>query len=376
MKKIPVCVPPIPANAASYVNEVINANWISGHCADPQYDYISKLEKKFAEIHNCKFAVAANSGTDALRLSLVALQLPVNSQIIIPDFTMIAVAAAVVQAGAEPVFVDASASDWCIDAELIEAALTERTGAIIAAHSYGQSPDLSPIRSLAQKYGLALVEDAAQGLGARYHGQPSGSIGDMGCFSFFGNKMVTCGEGGIIVTSQPALAKRLNKLKNHMFGEPRFVHQELGYSSRLSNLSAAYAFASLQEFDQNLQRKRELALSYSERLKDVSGITLPQVLQRREHAYWMFGITIDSRQSACQRDQLTRHLWRDFGIETRHFFYPMHLQPALAKYALSYQDYPVSRRLSNEGLYLPSSVTLSQPDIDYICNAVKSLVNG
>ena len=279
MKRIPVYVPSIPANALQYVNSAIQRNWISSICMDEEVNFIHKLETGFAELVGSKYAVSVTSGTAAVKLALASIKIEPGDEVIVPGFTMIGSVSPIIQLGAIPVFVDALPDTWCMNTELIEKKITDRTKAILTVHIYGYPAEMDDIIEIAEKYNLKVIEDAAEAIGSKYHGKSAGSIGDMGCFSFYANKVITCGEGGIVTTNSNKFYKRACLLKDQAFSKPRFIHEELGYNFRMNNLSAAYAFASLEEAESTLKKKNELADLYSRHLSKINGVSLPPQAQ-------------------------------------------------------------------------------------------------
>jgi perosamine synthetase len=372
---IPVCVPVVPRNAKRYVNLVIEKNWISSLCLDESVNFIKKLEEEFARFVGVKYGVTTTSGTTALQLAIAALGLKPGDEVIVPTFTMIATANAVILNGAIPVFVDADPETWCIDVSLIEPLINERTRAILPVHIYGHPADMDKINELAQKYNLFVIEDAAEAIGTEYKGKKAGSFGDIGCFSFYANKIVTCGEGGILVTDNEFLAQRARKLKDQAFGEPRFIHDEIGFNFRLNNLNAAYAYASFEEVEEYIEKRRRNAQLYNQGLAEVEGVILPPEKSYAKNSYWMYAILIDKRRFGRSKDEVKQLLKSEYGIDTRDFFYPMHKQPVFIKMGYVSPDtkMPVAEKLWEQGLYLPSSTNLTESEISYIVEAIKKL---
>jgi len=372
---IPVCVPVVPRNAKRYVNMVIEKNWISSLCLDEEVNFIKKLEEEFARFIGVKYGITTTSGTTALQLAIATLGLEPGDEVIVPTFTMIATANAVILNGAKPVFVDADPETWCMDVSLIEPLINERTKAILPVHIYGHPADMDKIKELAEKYNLFVVEDAAEAIGTEYKGKKAGSLGDIGCFSFYANKIVTCGEGGILVTNDKTMAARARKLKDQAFGTPRFIHDEIGFNFRLNNLSAAYAYASFEEVEEYIKKRRRNARLYNEGLAEVEGITLPPEKPYAKNSYWMYGILIDAKRFGRSKEEVKQLLKSEYGIDTRDFFYPMHKQPVFIKkgYVHPETKMPVAERLWEQGLYLPSSTNLTESEINYIVDAIKKL---
>ncbi|MFH0725317.1 MAG: DegT/DnrJ/EryC1/StrS family aminotransferase [Pseudomonadota bacterium] len=376
MKKIPVCNPVIPENAMKYVNEVIQANWISSSCPDQDINFIKKLEKGFSAFVGTKYGVTTTSGTSALNLAVSCLNLGKGDEIIMPSFTMISTATCAVHHGARPVFVDACKDTWCMDSSMIEKAITRNTKAIMPVHIYGYPADMNNIMSIAAQKGLYVIEDAAHAIGTQYYGHHAGSMGIIGCFSFYANKIVTSGEGGMLVTNDPIIARRANYLKNHAFSETRFIHEDFGYNYRMNNLTAAYGYASFEGVRDNIKKKTGIAQWYNTALKNVEGILLPPESNANiQNSYWMYAILIDKNRFGRDKSEVRQLLAQNYAIETRDFFYPLHKQPAIIRSGLSHKEdrLPVSEMLWDRGCYLPSGVDLNEKQINYIAESLEQL---
>jgi perosamine synthetase len=285
--------------------------------------------------------------------------------VIIPCFTLVVSANCVILSGARPVLVDADPKTWCIDPDKIEEKITPRTKAIMVVHMYGHPCEMDPIITLAKKHGVAVIEDAAEAHGAEYRGRQVGAIGDVGCFSLYGNKIITSGEGGLVTTNNGEIADRVRLLRNQAFEEPRFVHRFMGFNYRMTNVQAAIALAQCERLDEKVNRKREIARLYSDSLRDEPDLTTPYEAPWAKNVYWMYGILI-GQNFGVERDELMR-LLHEKGIETRAFFYPMHRQPVYqgedSRFPDVRGDYPVSDDLGRRGLYLPSGLTLTNEQI-------------
>ncbi|MBI9086571.1 MAG: DegT/DnrJ/EryC1/StrS family aminotransferase, partial [Desulfobacterales bacterium] len=298
-----------------------------------------------------------------------------GDEVILPAFTIISCAAAVVRAGAVPVVVDADPVTWNMDVARIEEKITPKTRAIMAVHIYGLPVDMRPLMALAEKHGLKVIEDAAETLGQTYRGQPCGSFGDVSVLSFYPNKQVTTGEGGMVLTDDSGLADRSRSFRNLCF-EPgrRFVHHQLGWNYRMTNLQAAVGLAQLERLPETVRRKRAIGRRYAENLSAVPGLQLPLAgTDQAENIYWVFGVVMadDGRFDA----EAVMARLRDHGIGTRPFFWPMHLQPVFRKMGLfAGESYPVSERLARRGLYLPSGLALTDPQIDTASDALKEIM--
>ncbi len=369
MKKnfIPVYEPVVATNQFKYVQECIRANWISS-----QGKYVKEFEKGFARFCNVRYGVAVTNGTAALHLALVSLGIKAGDEVIMPTFTMAATAFAVFYTGAKPVLVDADEETFNINPAKIENKITKKTKAIIAVHMYGHPCEMDSIIKIAKKYRLFLVEDAAEAHGAEYKGKKVGSFGDAGCFSFYANKIITTGEGGMIVTNNSILAKKARQLRNMAFGEGRnkFVHTDIGFNYRMTNIQAAIGLAQLEKIKKIIEMKRKNAEIYNNHLKNIPGLKIPVEKEWAKNVYWMYSISVDK----IPRDDLINKLAQK-GIETRPFFTPMHLQPIFQKIGLfKNENYPICEKLSRRGLYLPSGSNLSKKKIIYICEILKKYV--
>ncbi|MDD4894399.1 MAG: DegT/DnrJ/EryC1/StrS family aminotransferase [Candidatus Omnitrophica bacterium] len=373
---IPVCIPVIPKNAKKYVDAVIDKNWVSSLCLDEEVNYLKKLEIGFSGFVGVKYGTAVTSGTAALQLAYAVLKICPGDEVIMPSFTMVATASAAIHSGARPVFVDADKDTWCIDVDKIESLITKKTKAIVPVHMYGHPCDMERIMDIAKKYNLFVIEDAAEAIGTEYKGKKAGSIGDIGCFSFYANKTMTCGEGGMLVTNNENYAKRAAMLKDQAFGQPRFIHEDIGFNFRMNNLNAAYAYASFEEVSDYVAKRIHNAELYNKFLSGIEGIILPPVSKNGlVNSYWMYGIMIDRNKFGMAKQEVRDQLKSQFGVETRDFFYPMHKQPVMLKrgYAKENQQMPVSERLWEDGLYLPSSTNLKEEQIIYVADALKKL---
>jgi len=373
---IPVCVPVIPKNAKKYVNAVIDKNWVSSLCLDPEVNYIKKLEEGFAAHVGVKYGIAITSGTTALHLAVNSLRIGPGDEVIVPTFTMIATASAVVNNGAIPVFVDADPKTWCLDPKLIEKVITKKTKAIMPVHIYGYPADMDTIMDIAGRHNLYVIEDAAEGIGTEYKNRKVGGIGDIGCFSFYANKIVTSGEGGLLVTDNKEYAERAAMLKDQAFGMPRFIHREIGFNFRMNNLTAAYAYASFEEISEYVAKRIKNAELYYKLLGDIEGLILPPAKSRGiVNSYWMYAILIDKEKFGRSKNEVREMLKANYGIETRDFFYPMHKQPVMIEkgYVSNTVSMPVSEYLWENGLYLPSSTSLDEGQINCIAEALHKL---
>jgi perosamine synthetase len=358
---IPVAEPAFVGNEQRYVNECLESTWISSNG-----EFLDRFEAECAQFTETRHAVACSNGTTALHLALMALGLGPGDEVLVPTFTYVATANAVAYCGARPVLVDSEPRSWNIDPALLEAKITPRTRGIIGVHIYGHPADWSPLRELAAKHALFVVEDAAQAHGARYHGAPAGSLGDIATFSFFGNKIVTTGEGGVAVTSDEALARKMRLLRSQgMDPQRRYWFPIMGYNYRMTNVAAAIGVAQLERLDWHVGRRREVAQWYGEMLADAPVVLQPE-LDGVVNAFWMTSALLPE---GINRDELMRRLRND-GIETRPFFYPCHHLPMYESAGPDTQ-FPVADDVSRRGFNLPSSAKLTRDDAAYICERLQ-----
>lgn len=369
---LPVCEPLFNGSELCYVQDAVRSGWISS-----QGDYLKKFESGFASYVGVSHGIATTSGTTALHLALAALEVGPGDEVIVPDFTMIACAFAVCQTGAKPIFVDAEPETWNMDVNKVEAKLTPRTKVIMAVHIYGHPLDMEPLLALARRKGIKVLEDAAEAHGALYKGKQAGSLADIAAFSFYANKIVTTGEGGMVVTSDDALAKRCRKLKNLCFpldGTRRYSHDELGFNYRMSNLHAAIGFAQLERVEKLVAARRKMAHRYIAALTSEDRLQLPVERPWVRNVYWMFGVVLKPFVKRT-RDEVMARL-HEQGVDSRAFFQPMHSQPALATAGCGDRGpFPVSDRLASRGLYLPSTGDLSEKSVQRVAEALRKALD-
>ncbi len=367
---IPVCEPLLAGRELEYVTKAVSGGWISSSGG-----YVKEFEEAFAKYLDVPLAVTTTSGTAALHLALVAAGIGPGDEVLIPSFTMIATAFAVCYTGAKPVFVDAEAKTWNIDIAQLESKIGPRSKAILPVHVYGHACDMDAMSALSQKHQLLVIEDAAEAIGSRYQGKLCGSLGDMSCFSFFANKLVTTGEGGMVAARDERFADRLRSYKNLCFplkGPRRYVHEDIGFNYRMPNVLAAIGLAQLERVDFYLENRRRNAAYYDARLKNQRGITTPPNEPYTLNSYWMYGILIEDDFGLTRDEVMTR--LHAAGIDTRSFFVSMHRQPALAKYGCDVSGaYPVSDELARKGLYLPSGSGLAEAELSRIVDTLLSL---
>ncbi len=370
--KIPVCEPYLNGREVEYVLDAVRTGWISS-----SGKYVSEFERRFAAYCGVRYGVAVCNGTVALHLALRAIGIGPEDEVIVPNFTMIATAFAVCYTGAKPVFVDADRDTWNIDPGLVEAKITPRTRAIIPVHLFGLPCDMDPLRRTAESHKLALVEDAAEAHGASYKGQRAGALSAIAAFSFYANKNITTGEGGMVVTDDEDLWKKARYFKNLCFplDAPRtYIHADVGFNYRMSNVHAAIGLAQVEKADEYVALRRRNAQLYRQLLADVPGVVFQRVGEAREadyfDTYWMNSLVIEPARYGRTRDELVAHL-ESRGVETRLLFVGMDRQPSLSAYRPPSERFPVSDWLSENGLYVPSASSLTEEQIRYVAGAIR-----
>lgn len=348
------------------LNECIISGWVSS--GGP---FVTQFEDMMAKYCGTKYAVSCSSATSGLHLALLANDIGPGDEVLVPSLSFIATANAVTYTGATPVFIDSEINTWNIDPSLIDKAVTSKTKAIIPVHLYGHPSDMDAINKIAQAHDLLVIEDAAEAQGAKYKNKMVGSLADVAVFSFFGNKIITTGEGGMIVTDDPDIANKCSILRDHgMSKERRYWHEVIGYNYRMTNMQAAIGVAQLRKIDKIILRKKEIANEYRTHLEGVAGITLPSNMDWAENVYWLYTILIDSSIFDCDISKLMSEL-KHQGIDSRPVFPPMHKQPIYdAGLTL-----PVSEKISLSGISLPSAPEIRNDDIYEICNAIKKIMN-
>lgn len=344
------------------VIDAVKSGWISS-----KGSYITEFEQKFAQYCGMKNGIATSNGTTSLHLALKALGIKKDDEVIVPTLTFIATANAVAYCNAKPVFVDSHPVYWCIDPEKIKEKITENTKAIIPVHLYGHPCDMDPIMEIARDHDLYVIEDAAEAHGAEYKGKKVGSFGDINCFSFFANKIITTGEGGMCLTDNDELAERMRILRDHgMNPNKKYWHDVIGFNYRMTNMQAAVGVAQLEKIEKIIDIKRSNVVLYNHFLKHVNGITLPVEEKWARSVYWMYSVLIDH---SFNRDDLMKKLERE-GIDTRPLFYPVHKMPPYDGGV-----FPIAEVLSKMGMSLPSSANLKIREIDRICDVLFDLMS-
>jgi perosamine synthetase len=371
---IPVNEPALGDKELEYAAECIRTGWISSAGA-----FIERFESEWAAFCGMRYGVAVSNGTVALQVAVDCLDLAPGDEVIMPSFTIISCAQAVTQAKGVPVLVDSDPRTWCMDVSQVADRVTPRTRAVMPVHIYGHPVDMDPLLDLAEKHGLTIIEDAAEVHGGEYLSRRGaapvwrrcGGMSDLSTFSFYANKLITTGEGGMVLTSEPRLADRARSLRNLCFRpERRFYHTELGYNCRMTNLQAALGVAQIQRMDQIIARKRWMGAAYTERLAGIAGLQLPVEEPWARQVYWMYGLLLDE-SAGYDAVSFARRL-HDEGVETRPFFLGMHEQPVFQQMGLFLgEHYPVAERLARQGLYLPSGLGLTEQQLEEVCTAVR-----
>ncbi len=363
-KIIPVCEPTLSGKEKEYLLDCLESNWISS-----AGKYIPAFEEKFAAECGCKYGIACVNGTVALHLGLAALGLEPGDEVILPTFTMIATINSVTYTGATPVLIDSEPCTWNMDVEQLADKITPKTKVIIPVHTYGHPVDMDPIMELAEQHGIFVLEDAAEAHGAEYKGRRAGGLGHAAGFSFYANKIITTGEGGMITTNHAKLAALTQNLRDHAFSSERhFWHKYVGFNYRMTNMQAAVGLAQTEQMSGFIKNRRQNAALYTELLKEIPGIVTPPEASYAKNVFWMYSILVEA-EFGLTRDQLRSYLARH-GIETRTFFIPMHLQPIYFE-TFKGQRYPVAEMLCQRGFYLPSASSLTEQQIKYIAGMVR-----
>jgi perosamine synthetase len=365
---IPVNEPDLSGNERKYLNECIDTGWISS-----EGPFIREFEARFAERVGRRHGIAVCNGSAALDAAAAALDIGPGDEVILPTFTIISCAAAVSRLGATPVVVDCDAKTWNMDVDAIESRITPKTKAIMPVHIYGLPVDMDPLMEIAARHNLRVIEDAAEMIGQNYRDKPCGSFGDISTFSFYPNKHVTTGEGGMIVTDDDALAERCRGLRNLAMKAPRrFVHEEIGWNFRMTNMQAAVGLAQLERLDEFVARKRHIFDRYTSLLSDIQSLQLPVKCTEYAHNInWVYGVVTDD--STFDADEAMKKL-AEKKVGTRPFFWPMHEQPVYRRAGLfEGESYPNAERIARRGFYLPSGLTLKDEQIDRVSTAVHEL---
>ena len=359
-RKIPLLEPSFNGNESKYVSECVSSGWIS------KGEFVNRFEDMFSMLHEGLFAVSASSGTTALHLALIALGIGKGDEVIVPNLTFAATVNAVIHCGATPVLADVDYKSWNITVEMVKPLISKRTKAIIPVHLYGQACDIIDLKLLADFHNILLIEDCAEALGSTFNGRPVGSFGDASMFSFFGNKTITTGEGGMVIFRDELVANKAKILRDHgMNPHRKYWHDYIGYNYRLTNLQASIGVAQLEQIDEILNSKKLLGRKYDEAF-GLLDIVLQEKLSKTNSSYWLYGIVLDSRD---ERDFMIQYLHKE-GIETRSFFAPINEQPAY-KFLNNHNKFKNSSHLAGCGISLPSAASLSSLDQEFIIQHVE-----
>lgn len=369
---IPVNVPLLKGNEKKYLTECIDTGWISS-----EGPFVKRFEEEFAARMGRKHGIAVTNGTAAIDAAVEALGVGIGDEVILPTFTIISCVLQIVRSGAKPVLVDCESDTWNMDISAIEAKITTRTKAIMVVHIYGLPVDMDPILELCRKYKLKLIEDAAEMIGQTYRGKPCGSFGDISTVSFYPNKHITTGEGGMILTDDDSLADQCRELRNLCFKPgKRFEHERMGWNFRMTNLQAALGLAQLEQLDAFIEKKRWIGQRYNELLRGLENTQLPLTkTDFADNIYWVYGLVV-AEKSSCNADSIIKKL-AHLGIGCRPFFYPLHLQPVLRNLGLfEDEEYPVSERISQFGFYVPSGLALDENQIVKVADSAFKVISG
>jgi perosamine synthetase len=366
LRRIQIASPELTGNELAYLADCVRTGWISS-----RGEYVREFERQFGAFCGMTHGLAVSNGTAALHLALEALGVGEGDEVILPDLTFAACINVILHAGATPVLVDIDARTWTMDVEQTAAAVTPRTAAIMAVHLYGQPCDLDPLCQIAMHHGIWLIEDCAEAIGGRYKGERVGSFGDASAFSFFGNKTITTGEGGMVLFRDAALADRARRLRDHgMSSTQPYWHEVIGFNYRMTNLQAAVGVAQMERVGEFLTSRRRLSDAYDRGLEGLPGIELRRPVPWSESVCWLYSLLITD-EAAMSRDDLIQEL-NLVGIETRPLFYPLHEMPPYKALAGT-REFPVARDIGGRGLSLPSAVSLSDDEIDFVIGAIQGV---
>ena len=363
--KIPVAQPSIGSLELKYATEAISSSWVSS-----RGPFINSVEREFESIFDVKHAIFVSNGTVALHLALIALGITKGDEVICPSLTYIAPVNAISYSGATPVFVDCNASDWCLDPQLVENAITDRTKAIMVVHTYGQVANMDAILALSSRHRIPVIEDSAETIFGTYQGRMTGTMGAIGTFSFFGNKVLTSGEGGLVITNDDELASNVRLYMNQGSSQSKkYLHEVIGYNYRGTNVQAAILQAQLERRNEIMDARWKIYRLYEERLEDIEGILIQQEFPSRCRSPWLFSLLIGQRDQTNLRDSLSEHLEQN-GIESRPFFYPIHKLPPYVHFQIQDAQFINSLNLANTGMNLPTFFDLTPNQVDLICSLI------
>lgn len=370
--QVPVNEPLLNGNEKKYLIECIDTGWISS-----EGPFVKSFEEKLATYFNRRYAIAVCNGTIAIDIAIDALELQAGDEIILPSFTIISCLTGLLRKGCIPIFVDQDLTTWNMDVGQIESKITDKTKAIMVVHIYGLPVDMDPVLSIAKRRNLWVIEDSAEMHGQTYNGQKCGSFGDLSTVSFYPNKHITTGEGGMIFTDDPRLADKCRLLRNLCFvPERRFVHYELGYNGRMTNMQAAIGVAQFERIEEFIEKKRWIGALYQSLLKDLEMVVLPlPKTNYAENIYWVFGVVLNAEFSVDAQPVMAQ-LGKQ-GVGTRPFFWGLHEQPVLKKYHFyQEQSLPVCENMARRGFYLPSGLALSEAQIHYVVEKFKQVIRS
>ena len=367
-KKINVCEPLITKNAKKYINDCIDSEWISS-----AGKYLEDFEKKWSNYCGADEGIAVTNGTSALQVAFKSLNLQPGDEVIMPSFTIISCATAIIEAGGKPVLVDCYPDTWCLNIEQMKEKVNNRTKAILVVHMFGHPAEMDPIIKIVKRHNLYLVEDAAEAHGAAYNNKRVGSFGDLACFSFYANKLITTGEGGMVLSNNKKLTKKIRSLRNLSFrSDRRFYHTEIGYNYRLTNMQAAIGISQIENLQNHIDIKRKNTFLYNNIIRKMDlPLRLPSENENSKSVFWMYGVVLKNKKLNAK---ILAEKLENRGIETRPLFLGMHQQPVLKKMKFfNNEKFPVTEELSRFGLYLPSGLKLNKKKINFICNVLKDI---
>lgn len=367
-KRIPVFDFSLGSKEKEFVNDCLETSFIG------QGSYVKDFEKKFSKFVDCKYGITTTSGTTALHLGLKTLGVGAGDEVLVSSSTNMACAFSIIYCNAIPVPVDIETDTWQLNTKLVEKKITKKTKAIMVVHLFGQAVDMDPVMKIANKYNLKVIEDCAESHGVEYKGKKVGSIGDIGAFSFFSNKTITCGEGGMVVTNSDDLANKAKGLKNLCYGKiNKFMHEDVGFNYRLPNISAALGLAQLNQIDKIISQKKRIYERYKKNLSNIKGLNIPKIRDyTTKYIMWVFNVYLDNNFK-ISRDKLVKSL-KDLNIDTRDAFVPINRQKILQKdYDINDDDCPNANYIMENGFYLPSGNTLTNEEIDYVSSQVIKL---
>jgi len=368
-KKYTVGIPELSGNEKKYINDALDTNWISS-----AGKYVNQFEENFSKYLGINHTITVSNGTTALHLALVALGISKDDEVIISNHNGAYGPFAIEYVGAKPVFIESKSRTWNIDPSLIEEKITKNTKAIMIVHIYGLTVDVDPVLALAKKHDLKVIEDAAEMFGQNYKDKKCGSFGDISTFSFYPNKHITTGEGGMVLTNDKTLDDRSKSLRNLCFTKDRFIHEEIGYNYRMTNMQAAIGVAQLEQIEDMVIKKRWIGETYNKLLKDIDSINLPIIeTDYCKNIYWVYALIL--KDDFKKTPQEVMHELKKLSIGTRPFFYPMHKQPIFNKMGFFKEDdLPISEKLYERGFYIPSGLALTESQIKKVSDAMHEVL--